>query len=191
MSRFRIVLAAAAVATALPATAFSKDKVPELSATELAAVQSRTYALPQNQVFASAVAALQQQGYLGIEGNKDAGTISGSTDAKSKLMFNIIWGLGKKKYTQTAQFLVQEIRPGQTTLTLNLFLNESKTRSIVFGQKNTDATVIRQPEPYNTLLAAVDEQVAKRSSVVVPAAPASPAAAAAVAPVANTAAAPR
>ncbi|MGN6278895.1 MAG: hypothetical protein ACTHM8_09265 [Sphingomonas sp.] len=163
MNRFAIWAAAIAVGVAVPGAAVAKDKVPELSASELAAAQSRTYALPANEVFASAIAALQSQGYLDIQASKDAGTISGHTDAKAKLMFNIIWGLGKKKYTQTAQFLVEQMQPGQTSLTLNLFLNESKTRSIVFGKKATDATLIRQAQPYADLLAVVDQQVARRT----------------------------
>ncbi|MGN6538032.1 MAG: hypothetical protein ACTHKQ_20165 [Mesorhizobium sp.] len=176
MNRYRVFVAAMAISLVVPASAIAKDKVPELSASELAAAQSRTYNAPINEVFASAIAALQAQGYLDIQASKDAGTISGHTDAKSKLMYNIFWGLGKKKYTQTAQFLVEEIHPGQTTLTLNLFLNESKTRSIVFGKKATDATLIKQGQPYADLLANVDQQVARRAPAAVAGAVAQPAA---------------
>lgn len=162
MKKLSLALAALAMAVCLPGQVTAREKLPELSASELAAVQSRTYPVSDKVVFSSAVAALQAAGYLGIEASKDAGTISGHTDAKSKLMFNIFWGLGKKKYTQTAQFLVEEMQPGQTTLRLNLFLNESKTRSIIFGNKATDAMLIRQGEPYTALLQLVDAEVARR-----------------------------
>lgn len=142
----------------------AKDKAPELSAGQLSEMQTRTFAAPSAVVMSSAVAALQGQGYMDIAASKDAGTVSGHTDAKSKLMFNIIWGLGKKKLTQTAQFLVEEVRPGQTTLRLNLFLNESKTRSIILGNRMTDATLVKVGEPYTELMNAVSAEVGKRAS---------------------------
>lgn len=162
MDRFVRLTTALVLATAVPVGVSAAEKVPELPQVELAKVQARTYSAPAAAVMASAVAAMQSQGYLGIEANRDAGTVAGSTDAKSKLMFNIFWGLGKKKLTQTAQFLVEEIKPGETSLRLNLFINESKTRSIVFGSRMTDALLVKHGAPYNDLLAVVDQEVARR-----------------------------
>ncbi len=158
----KIRLLTLALALSMPSAALAKDKPPELSADQLTLAQTQTFAAPFSAVMSSAVAALQTDGYMEIVASKDAGTVSGHTDAKSKLMYNFFWGLGKKKLTQTAQFLIEEIRPGQTTLRLNLFLNESKTRSIVFGSRMTDATLIKQGEPYRGLMDLVGSEVARR-----------------------------
>ena len=169
MKKTMLAVAFAAVTITAPVSVNAKEKPPELSQTELQAVQTHTYAASRAVVFSSAIAALQTAGYLNIEANRDAGTISGQTEAKSKLMFNIFWGLGKKKRTLTAQFLVEELQPGQTTLRLNLFLNTSKTRNIIWGNKATDGELIKQGQPYIDLFKTVDDEVAKRTPVAAPA----------------------
>lgn len=78
------------------------------------------------------MATLQTLGYLNINASKDAGTISGETEAKGKIIYNIIWGVGKKKRTQLASLLVEQTSPSQTTVKLNLSVNESKSRGL-FG----------------------------------------------------------
>ncbi|THD36737.1 MAG: hypothetical protein E7773_06985 [Sphingomonas sp.] len=158
-----------AVAPVVAAPAMAKDKVPELSTAQMNEIQGRTYSASAAQVMASAVAALQSAGYMEITANKDAGTVSGHTDGKSKLMYNFFWGFGKKKMTQTAEFLVEELTPGHTTLRLNIFLNESKTRSIIFGNRMTDASLIKVAEPYQTLLDSVSAEVGKRGGTMTPA----------------------
>ncbi len=71
--------------------ALAKDEKPvELTAVELTAVQTRVYAAPVSATFPATVATLQTLGYLNINASRDAGTISGETEAKGKITYNIL-----------------------------------------------------------------------------------------------------
>src|SRR4249919_3578721 len=121
------ILAIALCLTAQPAIAASQPKPAELSATDLAAFQTRTYPASFGTLFPAAISTLQTLGYLNISASKDAGTISAETEAKGKIIYNILWGVGKKKRTQQASLLVEETGPGRSMVKLNLTVNESKS----------------------------------------------------------------
>ena len=162
MKKLMFALAAGALCAAVPAHAAPKPV--ELSPTELAAVQNRSYNVPSSTAFSASVAALQALGYVDIVASKDAGTISGTTESKAKVIYNIIWGLGKKKYTQKASLLVEENGPGVALVRLNLHVNETKSRGI-FGTAFSDGKLVRVADPYQDFYTALDGEITRRSPI--------------------------
>lgn len=161
------LVAAALVTGSLPSTAaFAADKPIELSPTELASVQSKSYSVPLNTAFSSSIATLQTLGYIDINASKDAGTISGQTEAKGKIFYNILWGFGKKKLTQKASLLVEENGPNQALVRLNLHVTEAKARGI-FGTSFSDGKLVTAGEPYRSFFAALDAEISRRSPAAV------------------------
>lgn len=144
----------------ISAGAHAADKPAELSATELAALQSQQYSVESKVAFGAALSTLQTLGYLDINASKDAGTISAITETKGKAFYNIIWGLGKKKYTQKASLLIEDHGQG-SMVRLNLYLNETKSRGI-FGTSFSDGKLIKYGGPYREFFAALDAEVKRR-----------------------------
>ena len=156
------IVFAAYVALAMSSVAYAKDVKPvELTASELTAVQSKIYTAPVSVAFPATVATLQTLGYLNITASKDAGTISGETEAKGKIIYNILWGVGKKKRTQLASLLVEQTTPSQTSVKLNLSVNEAKSRGM-FGNAFKDGQIVKIAEPYQQFYAALDAEISRR-----------------------------
>lgn len=183
-----------AAAFALATTTFTSgavaagEKPVELSPTQLAAVQSKTYSAPASAAFAASIATLQTLGYVDINASKDAGTISAQTEAKGKIFYNILWGFGKKKLTQKASLLVEENGPNQALIRLNLHVTETKARGI-FGTSFSDGKLVKFADPYTAFFSALDGEISRRvlpvSAPAKTAAEVAPAAIAASAPGAN------
>jgi hypothetical protein len=161
-----ISLAALSVTSA----AAAENKPVELSETELAAAQARTYSVPANVAFTASISALQTLGYIDINASKDAGTISAVTETKGKIIYNILWGVGKKKRTQKASILVED-NGNQARVRLNLIEAESKSRGL-FATAFTDGKLVKVGEPYGTFFTALDAEIARRSAAAPAAAPA-------------------
>lgn len=162
-----ISLAALSVTSA----AAAENKPVELSETELAAAQARTYSVPANVAFTASISALQTLGYIDINASKDAGTISAVTETKGKIIYNILWGVGKKKRTQKASILVEDNGANQARVRLNLIEAESKSRGL-FATAFTDGKLVKVGEPYGTFFTALDAEIARRSAAVPAVAPA-------------------
>lgn len=171
MKRRTILAAALAIAaTSLASPALAEKKPAELSPTQLADAQSEVYAVPASAAFSASIAALQTLGYVDINASKDAGTISGQTEAKGKIFYNILWGFGKKKLTQKASLLIEENGPGQSLVRLNLHVTETKARGI-FGTSFSDGKLVKVAEPYDTFFNALKAEVARRAAAMPAAAP--------------------
>ena len=155
-----ILVASSALTTS--AIAAKPAQPAELSAAELSAVQAHSYAVPASVAFAATLSALQTLGYVDINASKDAGTISATTEAKAKVIYNIIWGLGKKKLTQKASLLIEDAGPDKSLVRLNLITSESKARGI-WGTSFTDGKMVKVAQPYNDFFAALDAEVARRA----------------------------
>jgi hypothetical protein len=153
--------------------ALAGEKPVELSATELAAAQARNYSVPSNIAFSASIAALQTLGYVDISASKDAGTISGVTETKGKIIYNILWGIGKKKLTQKASVLVEDAGAGQSLVRLNLLVSETKQRGL-WAASFTDGKLVKTGEPYSTFFTALDAEMTRRSAAAVPAMPVQP-----------------
>jgi len=175
MMRLGAALSLASV-TAMSTPALA-DKPVELAPAELAAAQARTYPVPANVAFSSAISALQTLGYMDISASKDAGTISAQTEAKGKMIYNILWGVGKKKRTQKASILVEDNGGAQARVRLNLVEAESKSRGL-FGTAFSDGKLVKVGEPYSAFFTALDAEVARRSAEAASTAAAPPAASA-------------
>ena len=147
--------------SAVPSVAGTPKPV-ELSAAELAAHQTKTYAVPSKAAFGAVVAALQSMGYTDIASNRDSGTVSGVTEAKGKIFYNILWGFGKKKLTQKASLLVEENGETGAMVRLNLHVNETKARGI-FGTSFSDGKIVRTAEPYTDFWTVLDSEIARRT----------------------------
>ena len=172
--------------SAVPSVA-APPKPVELSAAELAAHQTKTYAVPSKAAFGAVVAALQSMGYTDIASNRDSGTVSGVTEAKGKIFYNILWGFGKKKLTQKASLLVEENGETGAMVRLNLHVNETKARGI-FGTTFSDGKIVRTAEPYTDFWTALDGEIARRTPAAAEQVAAAPEAAPAEAEPASTAA---
>ena len=155
-----------AVAFSLAATSINApahaEKPLELTPAQLAETNSETLAVPSATAFSASIAALQSLGYVDIAASKDAGTISGQTEAKGKIFYNILWGFGKKKLTQKASLLIEDNGARQSLVRLNLHVTESKQRGI-FGSSFSDGKLVTVAEPYDTFFAALKAEVARRA----------------------------
>lgn len=158
---FKIAATAAAVLLSLSTPALA-DNPPELTPTELAQVQSHRYAAPPKAAFSAVLSTLQTLGYVDINANKDAGTVSAVTDAKAKTIYNFFWGFGKKKWTQKASVLIEEDGLG-SRVRLNMMLSETKARGI-FGTSFTDGKLVRWAEPYRQFFQYLDAEMAQRGA---------------------------
>lgn len=155
--------AAMMLAVNVPVTATAAEKPAELTATELSAVQNTNVNVPANVAYSAAVATLQTLGYVDIQASKDAGTVSGMTESKAKLIYNIFWGFGKKKYMQKASMLIEETGPSSALVRLNLHVMESKSRGI-WGTSFTDGKLVRFRDPYAEFFTAYQAELARRST---------------------------
>ena len=163
-----MVAAALAVATTVVSTPAIAGGPPELTSTELAQIQSHRYSVPPNKAFSAVLSTLQTLGFVDINADKEAGTVSAVTDAKAKTIFNIFWGFGKKKWTQKASLLIEEDGAG-SRVRLNLMLSETKARGI-FGTSFTDGRLVRYADPYREFFRYLDGEVAARGGGVATAA---------------------
>jgi hypothetical protein len=151
---------------ALAAMNFSSPTVaapsPEATPIQLTAAQSHRYPANAKTTFNAVLGTLQTLGYVDIDGDRESGTVSGSTEAKAKTIYNIFWGFGKKKYTQKASLLIEDTGAG-SLVRLNLTVYETKARGI-FGTSFTDGKLIRQAEPYNDFFRYLDAEMANRGA---------------------------
>lgn len=172
MRKLTIVMLGAAM-TMSPVAAAAKEKEPkpvELSEVELATLQKREIPVGVDVVFRSSISALQEMGYVNINASKDAGTITAETDAKSKLVYNIFWGFGKKKLTQLASVFVEPISPTLTRMSVKLQTVEAKSR---MGSSYSDGKPVAFAEPYSAFYTEFEKALSVRTAeVAVPAAPA-------------------
>lgn len=154
------VAAAVAVASLSLSAPAIAGAPPELSSTQLSQVQSRRYSLPPAKAFTAVLSTLQTLGFVDMNADREAGTISAVTDAKAKTIYNIFWGFGKKKWTQKASILIEEDGLG-SRVRVNMMLSETKARGI-FGTSFTDGKLLRHAEPYNAFFGALDEEITSR-----------------------------
>jgi len=145
----------------VPATA-KNDEPPKLSEEQLRPFQQRDFTMAKDDLFVAAVSMLQASGYRDINANRDAGTISAQTDAKSKVIYNIIWGLGKKKLTQTASIFIEPRGNGMTRLRVGLSTVETKSR--IYGVSSSDGAPVPYAQPYADFFATLEREVATRQA---------------------------
>lgn len=141
-------------------TAFAGPPPTNITTQAPLSAQTRSYAVPAKVAFSAALSALQNMGYVDINANRDAGTISATIDSKGKTIYNVFWGLGKKKWSQTAQVLVEDVGAG-STVRLNLVASETKQRR-VWGSTFSDGEPVKIATPYIDYFTQVDLEIARR-----------------------------
>ena len=141
---------------------YAAEKLVELTAAELSVFQSKSYENSVTTAFTATISTMQSLGYLNINGNRETGTISGETESKGKIIYNILWGVGKKKQTLLASLFLEQISPTRTTVKLNLTMNEAKSRGL-FGNAFKDGIIIKEAAPYQQFYAALDSEMARRA----------------------------
>ena len=156
---YKVAAALAVASVGLSTPAFAGGP-PELAPADLARAQNRQYSVPPKAAFNAVLSTLQTLGYVDVNANRDAGTVTGITDAKAKTIFNIFWGFGKKKWTQKASLLVEENGLG-SRVRLNMMLSETKARGI-FGTSFSDGKIVRFAEPYQEFFSVLDTEMANR-----------------------------
>lgn len=156
--------AALLLSTGLCTSAMAGPPPTRLTSAGLQAAQTRHYGANSRAVFNSVIAALQSMGYVDINANRDAGTVSAVTDAKAKTILNVFWGFGKKKWTQKASVFVEDVG-STTTVRLNLMVSETKSRGI-FGTSFTDGQLVQVADPYLDFFHALDGEVAQRGGAM-------------------------
>lgn len=154
------IMVAAALAVASVGSMANAAPPTNLTTTELRDVQMRHYGSPPHVTFNAAIATLQGMGFVDINANRDAGTISAVTDSKAKTILNIFWGFGKKKWTEKASIFVEDDTAG-TAVRLNLMVSETKSRGLS-GNSFTDGQIVRAPDPYIDFFHALDGEIARR-----------------------------
>lgn len=141
--------------------ALAADKPVELTPAEMTALQSRSYETPIATTFTATISMMQSMGYLNINANHESGTITGETESKGKIIYNILWGVGKKKQTQLASLFLEQVAPTKTLVKLNLTMNEAKSRGL-FGNAFKDGIIIKDAAPYQQFYTALDAEIARR-----------------------------
>ena len=156
------VIAASVVVAPMPAMAGDKAPKPvELSVSEIAALQSKSYDAPYEVLFPAVMSSLQANGYINVNANRDAGTATAQTDAKGKVIYNILWGFGKKKRTQMASLFMEPVGKEHSRLRLNLTIVEAKQRGFI-GQGLSDGVPVKVGEPYQAFYSTLDREIAMR-----------------------------
>lgn len=160
---FAAIIAVSALMLSMPVAAVAKDatKPVELSAEELATRQSKTYDAPYEVLFPAVMATLQSNGYTNVNASRDAGTATAQTEAKGKVIYNIIWGFGKKKRTQMASIFMEPVGKVRSRLRINLTIVESKQRGFI-AQGISDGVPVKVAEPYDAFLTTLDTEIAMR-----------------------------
>ncbi len=163
MKKYAVALMALCFVVA-PVSISAKEKEPkpvELSDSEIAALQSRTYDVSYDVLFPAVMATLQGTNYVNINASRDAGTATAETEAKSKLIYNIFWGFGKKKRNQLASIFMESSGSG-SILRLKLSIVEAKSRAGMGGY--SDGAPVKFGEPYRDFYAALDAELERRKA---------------------------
>lgn len=137
----------------------------ELTPAELGALQSNQYSVPANVAFNAVIATLHSFGYMDVQANRDAGTVSATTEAKGKAFFNIFWGFGKKKLTQRASIFVEPVGEQSSNVRVNMHVNEAKVRGLI-QTSFADGKLIRYAAPYQDFYRVLDAEIARRAGTV-------------------------
>ena len=153
------------VATSIIASssaAYAKEAKPvELSDSEIANLQKKEYDVPYTVLFPAVMATLQNAGYINVNANRDSGTVTAQTEAKGKVVYNLLTGFGKKKRTQLASIFMEPRGEGRSAI--NLRVTSIVSKSSIYGSRDSDGLPVKFAEPYSDFYSVLSKEVASRS----------------------------
>ncbi|TRW17606.1 hypothetical protein [Glacieibacterium frigidum] len=178
--RVNVALVVALMAVSAPTVA--KEKAPVLTALEIQQIQSREFEADFNTVFGALITTLQDNGYTITTSDKSAGIISAAAASKSKMTYNILWGFGSKKRSQSVSAFVEPAREGWTRLRLTIVDGEVK-KNLYGGSRSDNDVANLDAAVYSAVFEKIEQVVFVRKALASPpAAPATPYVTSVVAP---------
>lgn len=161
----RKLVIAFGTALAICATPAMGKKQPALSPLAMQQMQTRDYEVRKDVSFPSVMTVLQDAGYRIEQADRDTGLITGVASTQSKLMYNIIWGLGKKKHTPVVSAFIEDRGKG-SRVRLNFVMSTTKSR--IYGQTSADEMPINDAQVYRDAFEKIDREIFVRLSTNTP-----------------------
>lgn len=156
--RKMLIFGALAVSVCSPVLA---KKAPQVSPLEMQQMQMREFEVRKEISFPAVMTVLQDAGYRIEQADKDTGLITGMASTKSKLTYNLFWGMGKKKNTPVVSAFIEDRGRG-SRVRLNFVLSTTKNR--IYGHASSDDSPIVDPQIYREAFEKIDREIFVRVS---------------------------
>jgi len=135
--------------------------VQEPTSLQVQSFQTKEFEASKAIVFGAALSILQDQGYIVESADKETGFITAASPSTNKTGFwEAMGGVASHGRTKVTAF-VEEIRPGFTTVRLNLV--NTKQKSGAYGQSSQLDTPILDPNVYKIAFDKLEDAVFVRS----------------------------
>lgn len=158
-----LIISSTLLATA--ANASGEDAKP--SGLALQQLQSRDVEAPYKIAFSSVMSVLQDAGYVIEQADRDTGLIVANGESKSKMTYNIFWGIGSKTRTARVSATLEEITAGLTKIRLNFVEVEGKSRQ--GGIQGQAGKMVTDPGVYQAVFEKIEQAVFIRTATNGPA----------------------
>jgi hypothetical protein len=162
------IICGSAILLSQPASA--KKEEPKVDPAELAKAQNADFKAPSDVCYSATVAAFQTLNYDITMTDKTSGLVKAQSVGKSKLTYNIIFGFGGKKRTQTVTAFVESAGPQACHIRLNYVLTTKKTG--IYGTRADDGEAIMDIALYQKTFEVIGTEVNTRTAASAAAAPA-------------------
>jgi hypothetical protein len=130
---------------------------------QIQSFQTREYESSKAAAFGSVLSVFQDLGYIVASADKDTGFITAASPAGDKSsIFEILSDVSVSGQTK-ATAVVEEIRPGFTSIRLN-FVNTRRSSSAT-GQVSDDDKSILDPQVYQSAFAKIEDAIFVRSGM--------------------------
>ena len=148
----------------LSGPAFAEDQKPvEMSGLQKQQMQTREYDAGMEIVYPAVITVVQDAGLSITTSDRTGGILTAVAPLKSKTYYNVFYGIGKKKRTQTTSFFM-EPRPGnRTRVRLNITNGEAKRQINGFERSDSQDTVL-DPAIYQAVFEKIDQAVFVRTA---------------------------
>lgn len=130
---------------------------------QIQSFQTKEFETSKAAAFGSVLSVFQDLGYIVASADKDTGFITAASPSGDKSsIFDVLAEVSISGQTK-ATAVVEEIRPGFTSIRLN-FVN-TKRRSTSTGQVSDDDKAILDPQVYQSAFAKIEDAIFVRSSM--------------------------
>ena len=142
---------------AAPAYAASEKPV-EMGALQKQQMQTREYDASMDVVYPSVVTVVQDTGLTITTSDRTGGILTAVAPLKSKTYYNIWYGVGKKKRTQSTSFFIEPRPNNRTRVRLNITNGELKRQMSGFERSDSQDTVL-DPAIYQAVFEKIDQAI--------------------------------